>query len=251
MTVYAVCEEFVRECCKDSYYALNVLYEFVKDNDKRIAVDRQQKIILSRYVDICKENKSQHMRFWLKQLSINPSRNLELIHLESSVPKRLFLEVARNAPKPRKLIVWSLNDYDNCSSDGDVAILDREDAKKEFGMSDDAKKRQVHSHVYTISAGHGTNIIIGSKLNDSVKYLETNVSAAAASRLDEIARCVEATGSQEAGDVLDELSDELQNKRSSKKKITSLVAKLFEHVPDMARISESVKETVEILTGAA
>jgi len=253
MSVYTVCAEFVRECCSDEYYAFNVLFEFIKDNDKRISVDRQERNVLREYGSICREKRARHMVVWLKQLASNQNRNIELISIKSLTEKDLYVDLARCSPEPRKLIVWSKDHYKEYERTHDILFLDREAAKRE--MSNRGDQRSTYSEErsmknVTITAGAGTNIIIGSKLQDSMNHLTTNISPEAAGTLKSMADCVEASGSQEAGKVFDKLSEEISSPKKSDAKIMNYVNKLFEYLPDMVKIGKSAQETVEILTGS-
>ncbi|MES0073425.1 hypothetical protein [Mesorhizobium sp. M0058] len=257
MSVYTICGEFVRACCTDEYYALNVLFEFVKDNDKRIAVDRAQRKILRIYVDICKEKRAKHMSVWLKQLAANQNRNVELVtvNVTAQSEREIFVEAALRAPKPRKMIIWSFDDYPSADANGGVQYLDREWAKKDVVLANEprekAKERVETVTKYEIKSGHGTNIIIGSRLKDSVHHLNSHVSQESAELLGSVAECVEASGSQEAGDVFDKLAEEVKKEGKSESAVSGYVQKLFDYIPDMARIGKTVKETVEVLMGTS
>ena len=254
MSVYTVCAEFIDECCSDEYYALNVLFEFIKDNDKRIAVDRAERRVLKIYGDICKGRRSQPVGVGSSRLRRTENRNIELVtaNLAERSGTEIFLEVARRAPKPRKFIVWSLDHYPDIEEHRDIVCLDREAAKRDILPSDARIGRHVEEvsvTKYEINAGHGSNIIIGSKLRDSIKHLSTHVSGEAAKTLKSVADCVEASGSQEAGETFDKLAEELGKEKKSKSKVSSYVKSLFAAIPDMVKIGKSIQETVDVSMG--
>ena len=249
MSVYTVCPLFVEQCCADSYYAFNILFDFGKDNGKRVAVDRGRFRILSMYADVCKKTKSQHMRVWLKCLAANQNRNTEPITIPDGISdETLVISIAQNAPAPRKVIVWSLDDYRDVELTASMLLLDREAARREFGAVDHATSTLEERSMsrFSISAGHGSSIIIGSQLKDSLKNLRTNVSPEAANILEEIANVVESSGDEEAGQKVDLLTQELNKGRPNKASVLHILKFIFEKIPDMAKIGKSAEEILKI-----
>lgn len=250
MSIYAVCHRFVEEACKSSHYALNVLFHFVMDNDLRVAVDAGESRVLALYGQTCKKYRSKEVQVWLRNLAADRPRNIEEVRVDAATePEALCLAVARAMAPPRRFIVWSREHYRDAETG--ISLIDRQAAKAAVGS---AKGTTGETHVtkkYDITAGHGSNIVIGSTLSDSLKHLNTAVSEKAAATLKATADCVEASGDEEAGDLVDKLAAEVSQVKPNEKSLLAIAGELFEKVPDLAKVAGSAVDLVKILLGTA
>jgi hypothetical protein len=258
MNCITVCPSFVNGCAGDRQYAINVLYLFIQDNDFRLNYDSKNKRIFDIYKMICKNNKSKEIAVWLDYISHSPGKTTEPVAVgEECDDDSLPLKIAKYSVSPKIFLAWSAEGgVERISS---VVYYDREMAYKEFvpngfasasNLDRDLMDRKGGRPVtYSVNAGPNSNIIIGSQLENSLRNMENRYSVRSAETLKKLSEIVESSGDVAVGEEFDRLTHELGAEKPRESAITGYVGKIFDKLPDVARLGKSTEEIVKLLFG--
>jgi CHAT domain len=134
MTVCTLCPEFVAGACGVPEMTVDVLYEFSKENEFRVALDRSGRMIRCFRVKARRMSSKHAQRAaeWIDILTDTSHRSLELVDYtsRSNNHRQFAIGLAKKIRSNAAFIVWSKEDYTEVlTRDLNIPIYDRHRAR--------------------------------------------------------------------------------------------------------------------------
>jgi hypothetical protein len=258
MTIFAICSKYVANAAsaEDHRYITSVLFDFLKHNKNRIAVDVDEQILLQEYAKSAENDSDGLIAKWLRILSKNPENHIEFISVKKSTfdPKNIVFELAKSTKLGRKIISWSSSDYEDFDCTGSsVNVFDRFDCLKYFEQENDIVNQQGDSQmsgngmVFNINNQNVVNSEVG---NDVVQGTKTQTNGSIADELGSLLKYFE-DGKDIAGiKMVEVLSSELSQPKPRPSIVGQVWSGLMTVSPQVAVIAKSVAETVQAITSS-